>query len=338
MARYEQLYSYLESAYEVTLSTAIRIMEKHTPGLPGIGQICDHALFDESPSEYPFIFRLAYELNGRRFRPVLRIAAAIHLLQRSTFLFDDILDMSGKRADVRTTCAEFGINNAIIVGQVLQSIAVSEIASESARWRLPNRMLCLGLLMLAMAEVYKGQYLDVRHSGQPSVTPREYYQTIFLTTGQLLGRVALAGALLSNLSSSEQRSLYTYGKSYGMALQVCDDIIDVTFGSKDTGKDFGADIRMRRMRLPLIFALRMATTGQKLAFERYLTRSSVPDRHEVRRIARAIINCGATERCREVMRGFVNEALESLRCLRESESRRYLSELALDLENDLEGA
>jgi octaprenyl-diphosphate synthase len=313
-------------------------MKRHAEGLPGIGQIYDRALFEESPSEYPFIFRLAYELNGRRFKPVLRIAAAIHLLQTSTFLFDDILDMSRKRAHVRTTYAEWGTNNAIIVGQVFQSIAMSEIVSESERLRLPNRVLCVGLLTHAMADVYKGQYLDVRHSGQPSVTPREYYQTIFLATGQFLGRVALAGALLSDLSSSEQTSLYAYGKSYGMALQVCDDIIDVTFGSEDTGKDFGADIRMRRMRLPLIFALRMATSGQKLAFKRYLTKSSVLDRHEVRRIARAIVNCGATERCREVMRGFVNEALESLRCLRESESRRYLSELALDLENDLEGA
>ena len=332
------MYSYLETTYKVTLSTAIRIMKKHTPGFPGIGQIYNHALFDKSPSEYPFIFRLAYELNGRRFGPVLRIAAAIHLLQTSTFLFDDILDMSGKRADVRTTCAEWGINNTIIVGQVLQSIAMSEIVSESARLRLPNRTLCVDLLTLAMGDIYKGQYLDVRYSGQPSVTPREYYQMIFLATGQFLGRVALAGALLSNLSSSEQRSLYAYGRSYGMALQVCDDIIDVTFSSKDTGKDFGADIRMRRMRLPLIFALRMATTDQKLAFERYLTESSVPDRYEVRRIARAIKNCGATERCREIMHGFVNEALESLRCLGESRSRRYLSELALDLENDLEGA
>jgi geranylgeranyl pyrophosphate synthase len=337
MTHHEKSYSYLESTYEVTLSTAMRIMKNHTPGFPGIGRIYEHALFDKSPSEYPFIFRLAYQLNGRRFRPVLKIAASIHLLQTSTFLFDDILDMSGKRAHVRTTCAEWGTNNAIVVAQMLQSIAMSEIVSESTRLRLPNRMLCVHLLTLGLADVYKGQYLDVRHSGQPSVTPRQYYQTIFLTTAQFLGRVALAGALLSNLSPSEQRSLYAYGKSYGMALQVCDDIVDVTFSSKDTGKDFGTDIRMRRMRLPLIIALRVAATGQRLAFERYLTKSSVPDIYEVRRMARAIRNCGATDRCRELMRGFIDEALESLRCLPESEPRKYLSELALDLDNDLEG-
>jgi geranylgeranyl pyrophosphate synthase len=337
MTRHEQLNTYLESTHEVVLSTAKRIMKNHAWGLPGIGHIYDHALFDNSPSEYPFIFSLAYELRGSRFRKVLGIAAAIHLLQTSTFLFDDILDMSRKRADVGTTCAEWGTNNAIIVGQMLQSVAMSEIVSESARLRLPNSMLSIDLLARAMTDVYKGQYLDVCRSGEPSVTPRQYYRMIFLATGQFLGRVAQAGALLSNLSPSEQRSLYTYGKSYGMALQVCDDIIDVTFSSKETGKDFGADIRMRRMRLPLIFALRMATTGQKLDFERYLARSSAPDRREVRRIARAIEDCGAIERCRKAMRGFTDEALESLQCLHESKSRRYLSELALDLENDLEG-
>jgi geranylgeranyl pyrophosphate synthase len=338
MALYEEMYKYLESTYEATLSTAIQIMKDHGRGLPGISNIYHRALFDKSPSEYPFIFRLAYELNGGRFRRVLRIAAAIHLLQTSTFVFDDILDRSGKRAGARTVSAEWGVDDAIIAGQILQSLALSEIAAITARFRLPNSLICVKLLTLAMADVYKGQYLDLLFTGESSVSVKQYYEMTFLTTGQFLARVAWVGGLLSDLSPFEQRSLYAFGMNYGMALQICDDIVDVTFSSKDTEKDFAVDIKMRRMRLPLILALRTATAGQKLVLRKYLSRSSRLEECKVREIARAIKTCGATECCRNIMDSFINEAVGSLQSLPESESRRHLTHVALDLENILEGA
>lgn len=336
MACYEPMCSYLESTYHIALSIARRIMKNHAHGLPGIDYIYRRVLRDESPSEYPFLFRLAYELHGKSFRPVEKIAAAIHLLQTSTFVLDDIIDMSRKRAGAGTIYAERGTGTAIITGELLQSIAMSEIASETERLALPNPISCLKLLTLAVADVYKGQYLDTLHSGNLSITFKQYYETIFLTTGQFLGRVALVGALLGNVSVSEQESLYRFGKNYGMALQICDDIIDVTFSSKHTGKDFGVDVKMRRMRLPLMVALGTATAQEKLALRKYLSRSSVPKEQEVRRIIRAIENAAAIEHCRKIMGKFINKAVVCLQGLPEGRSRRYLSELAVDLENDLD--
>lgn len=325
------------SIYTVALSTARRMMEKHASNLPPIRDIFLRALCNESTSEYPFVFGLAYELNGKKFVRVSKIAAAIHLLQTSTFVFDDILDTSGKRAWTKTIYSEWGTETAIVAGELLQSIAMSEVASESARLALPNAMSCLRILTLALTDVYKGQYLDMLHSDNPTMALKRYYRTIFLTTGQFLGRVALVGALFSGISASERESLRSFGENYGMALQVCDDIDDVVFGPERTGKDYGVDIRKRRMRLPLIIALQTATAGERLVLRKYLTNSSIPERHEVRRIARIIKNVGAIEYCRKVMRRYVNKAMGSLQRLPESRSRRYLAELALDLENDLDG-
>jgi geranylgeranyl pyrophosphate synthase len=327
----------LTSINEVTLPTARRMMEKHASDLPSISDIFLRALCDESPSEYPFVFSIAYELNGKTFVRVAKIAAAIHLLQTSTFVFDDILDMSGKRARAKTIYSEWGTETAIVAGELLQSVAMSEVASESARLALPNAMSGLRILALALADVYKGQYLDMLHSGDPAMALKLYHRIIFLTTGQFLGRVALVGALLSGISAAEREPLRSFGENYGMALQVFDDIVDVTLGQKHTGKDYGADIRKRRMRLPLIIALRNATAGERLVLREYLANSSVPEMHEVRMIARLIKNVRAIEYCRKAMMGYVEKALGSLQRLPEGSSRRYLAELAIHLENDLDG-
>ena len=288
MPRHEEWCSYLESTHHTALSIARRIMEHHANGLPCVKHIYDRALCDESPSEYPFLFRLAFELHGQSFRQVSRIAAAIHLLQTSTFVIDDIIDMSRKRAGARTIYGEWGTGTAIIAGGLIQWVAMSEVASEATRLALPNSMSCLKLLALAIADAYKGECLDVLHSGNPSVTFKKYYQTILLSTGQFLGRVALTGALLANLSASERESLYGFGKNYGMALQICDDIIDATLGSRKTGKDFGADIKMRRMRLPVIIALRTASPQDRSRLRKYLSETYEPEEQEIRRLTRAM--------------------------------------------------
>jgi geranylgeranyl pyrophosphate synthase len=51
------------------------------------------------------------------------------------------------------------------------------------------------------------------------------------------------------------RALREFGRTFGMAFQIRDDILDYTATQAELGKPAGSDLREKKMTLPLIFAL-----------------------------------------------------------------------------------
>jgi geranylgeranyl pyrophosphate synthase len=328
----------LERAFRKVYPVAKKIVQEHVSDHRSLAAAMRYALHDKSPSDYSFLLLTCYGCSGKRIRHVIDIAAAMHLLQTSTFVIDDILDNGQTRAGKATVVKKFGVSQAIAVGQLLQAIAFSHVSARLRTGRFPNGCDVLALLASLVEDVYVGQYMDIQHTRQFHMPLDVYSQMIELTTGRFLSRVAECGALLAGLDSSTVRELSRFGYHYGMALQMCDDVVDVAKSAASTQKTFASDVKERRARLPALLALRSAKGADRRVLSRQLGGGRKLRYSEVVEVINLMKRCGAIAKSVAALKDHVSKAVAIARRLPETRAKRLLELLALDLLNDLDGA
>ena len=170
--------------------------------------------------------------------------------------------------------------------------------------------------------------LDLHNSATLRVTERDYYRVIALGVGRYFGHVARCGALLAGRSRTEIEALTGFGYHYGMAVFLTDDILDIRVKPRRMGLVAGSDLMNRRMRLPVLYALRQADAKGKAALKHFLLHRGRSNRQEYDRIARIIADSGALETCKQAAQRQVDSALRSLRTMRSGYGAGMLSWLA----------
>jgi geranylgeranyl pyrophosphate synthase len=162
------------------------------------------------------------------------------------------------------------------------------------------------------------------------MTLPQYYRVIALGVGKYFEQMARCGALLANKTPSEVGSLARYGYHYGMALFITDDIVDITNMPADTGKSYGCDLANRRMRLPVMLALRLAPSREAKFLRGYLSEGSSrpPD---IRRAVKVIEHSGALAECKKAATRHVTQSLAALRPVTQTVPVRRLAWLSQTL-------
>ena len=304
-----------------------------------LGRLLLHTLEGQSSTEYPFILTFAFCRRPSDARQVERVAAAAHLLQTSTLVTDDIFDGAERRYHRQTICRKYGASYAVLVAELMQSIALECIAEEAERPRFSNGGLVLTLLQRVVKELYLGQYLDVYYTGNTSIGVRDYYRVIALGAGNFLAHLAQCGALLANKPAAEVKSLKEFGYHYGMALFITDDVVDVVHPPGKTGQNFATDLRQRRIRLPLLLALQLGSRQTKRWLRRFLHHAQ-PSPAEIRRAAVLIRDTGSLEACKKIANQYLVKSQQALSGVESRLTREHLGWLAESLlrAQDLESA
>jgi geranylgeranyl pyrophosphate synthase len=290
------------------------------------------ALKNQIPSEYPFLFRFSYSNVEEDYEDIKSLAAAIHLLQTSTFVIDDILDSSALRNHNKTIYKKFGANYAILTGELLQASALETISSEIEHGVYNNKCLALKAFNEIVRDVYLGQYLDVFNSSNHHISTKDYYRVISLTTGNFLANVAKSGALLANKPDSDTKILTEYGYYYGMAMQITDDIVDIIQKPETTGKSFATDLKCRRMRLPYLLALDLSDRKDAGRLRNFL-RERDPSTRDIHYVVKLIQTCGAIDACKGLVKRYISKSVKNLSYLKNpltKESLIWLSESLLE--------
>jgi len=147
---------------------------------------------------------------------------ALEMIHAASLIHDDIVDEADTRRGGRTLNDIFSIRRAVLVGDLVFTRALSEIAKAN-----------VPLYLSAMSDtVYKmsyGQYVE-------DITPPEkfdehlYLDVIYNKTASLYELAFASGALIYG---EENPYLREAGKSFGMAFQILDDYDDY---EEDVGK------------------------------------------------------------------------------------------------------
>jgi geranylgeranyl diphosphate synthase type II len=228
----------------------------HTPAQ--LQQILEEAIpqiaYPNHPDNLYAPIRYIMSLGGKRIRPVmvlmatelftsniyssLDVALAIETFHNFTLVHDDIMDNAPLRRGKQTVHEKWGINNAILSGDVMMVESNKHLSKVALNVLKP----VLDTFNATAQGVCEGQQLDMEFEQRDDVSIDEYLEMIRLKTAVLLGGAMKLGAIVGGASSADADLLYEFGENLGVAFQLQDDILDVYGNPEKFGKLVGGDI------------------------------------------------------------------------------------------------
>jgi heptaprenyl diphosphate synthase len=178
---------------------------------------------------------------------VIRGGVAVELVQVGSLYHDDVMDEAQIRRQVPSVNARWGNLRAILAGDFLLAKA-SEIAAS-----LGTEV--AGLLASTIGELCKGQVAELQTLYDVNRTEQQYFPSIAGKTASLFSAATRIGGIVAGFEREAIERLTEFGRLYGMAFQVIDDILDVVATDEQLGKPAGKDMLEGVYSLPVIHTL-----------------------------------------------------------------------------------
>lgn len=296
------------------------------------------------PAEPPTLYAPAeyfLRMGGKRIRPVLclmgnelfdeikpdawEMATAIELFHNFTLIHDDIMDKAPLRRGKETVPQKYGVNTAILAGDVML-IAAYELMNNVSLTVIRQVQ---NLFNATAKEVCEGQQIDMDFEKMETVSFDEYLKMIELKTSVLLAASLKMGAILGGAGERNKNLVYEFGRKLGLSFQVQDDYLDA-FGDPDKfGKQVGGDILSNKKTFLLIHAWEAASAIQKKELKN-LIQENAPDK--VSRVLQIFRDSKVDEWALKLKNKYLDEAFAHLEDIAVLSNRKEpLKELAMYL-------
>jgi geranylgeranyl diphosphate synthase type I len=249
-------------------------------------------------------------------------AVAIELIHNFSLIHDDVIDGDETRRHRPTVWALFGVGQAIVVGDALQTLAHRVLLD------VPGAGLAAGRILAdATAAMIAGQADDIAFETRINVNIDQCMAMSAGKTGALLGCAASIGAVLAGAPGATVGALRDFGTHLGLAFQAVDDLLGIWGDPDRTGKPAGSDLRQRKKTLPVVAAL---SSGADEAMElRGLLCDGTLDEAQVERAVWLVEACGARSWTANRAKAHLDTAMGALNRVRMNPlAHRELSDLA----------
>ena len=101
----------------------------------------------------------------------------------------------------------------------------------------------------------EGEVLQFQVAAYGDYSFENYLQVIYGKTAAVFELAARAPALLRGAGEEVTGALATYGREYGLAFQMQDDLLDLMGDEATIGKPVGGDLREGKATLPVLYLL-----------------------------------------------------------------------------------
>jgi heptaprenyl diphosphate synthase len=192
----------------------------------------------------PMLTLLAAQLGGGTNQNVVTAATGVELTHLASLYHDDVMDEAELRRGVVSVNAQYGNSDAILVGDLLFGKASELVAGLGPE--------AVKIQAQTFVRLCSGQIRDVRPAPD-DVDPIEYYLGVIADkTGVLIATAARYGAMFSGCPPETVEIMGRYGERLGIVFQLADDLLDISSGSGESGKEPGADLREGVATLPVL--------------------------------------------------------------------------------------
>jgi heptaprenyl diphosphate synthase len=262
---------------DALLSAPVNVVEQfRLPRLDEELARVEEALREAVSAEDPFLSEVTGHLvaaGGKRLRPALLIAAttaagaevtddtiagavSVELVHLGSLYHDDVIDEAASRRGVPSANAQWGNLVAILAGDFLLARA-SEIAAG-----LGTEV--VALLAQTIANLCLGEVSQLQYAFNPGRPEPAYLRSLEGKTASLMATSARIGGLVSDLPRPWVDALTQFGRSFGMAFQIWDDVRDLVSTEDQLGKPAGHDMVEGTYTLPVLRALASTAVGDEL--------------------------------------------------------------------------
>ncbi len=283
---------------------------------------------------------------GKQLRPVLSLlaaracgeinslnyycAAVAEMIHTATLLHDDVADNGDLRRGVPTVKAVFGQAASVLAGDYWLARALDILTA-------CNNPQILGCYTTAVQELAVGELIQMEKAELLDTTEEDYYKIISRKTASLFVAATKSAVLATGAPDEYAEAIVNYAHELGLAFQIRDDIFDYA-PKMNTGKMAGADIKERKITLPLLCAMKRASKEESdyirkrvSAIENTLTKGEeigAEDMDVINTVNAFVQQYNGIADAQHILEEHSRKAIQSLSCIPDSKAKERLVQLA----------
>ncbi|MFD7595500.1 polyprenyl synthetase family protein [Kitasatospora sp. NPDC059812] len=215
-------------------------------------------------------------------------AVAVEMVHNLSLLYDDVLDGDALRRHRAAAWEVFGPGAATRSADALLMLAFEVLAGPDGEAVAGEAS---AALLDTLIQLAVGESLDVLFEAAPRIELSECLEMVSGKTASLISCACRLGALHGGGGLAQVETLAAFGHDLGMAFQLVDDLLGIWGDEAVTGKPVFADLRARKLSVPVVAAMASNTAaGDELA-RRYAL-SAGPGRAGEAELARLVEEAG----------------------------------------------
>lgn len=213
----------------------------------------------------PLLMLAAAHAVGGAWEPLVPAAAGVECIHAYSLVHDDLpaLDDDDLRRGRPSLHRAFDEATALLAGDALLPLGFGSLAQVAV---VPERCrLALAILAAATGStaLVGGQAEDLMAEGQPPSLERvEWIHA--RKTSALIEAALEMGAVLVGAEARQRAALRRFGRAYGLAFQILDDLLDLTGGA---GKEAGGDDARGKQTYPAVLGREGAVAAGRAAID-----------------------------------------------------------------------
>jgi geranylgeranyl pyrophosphate synthase len=266
----------------------------------------------------PLLCMLCAEVVGGDYRETRDAFLALELIHNGTLLHDDVIDEDLYRRGSPSAQVKFGDKVAVLTGDALLSLGLKYAART-------GDLNIISFLSETTLKMVQGVALQTYYRKE-IVSEETYLNINYLKSGSLFEAAAAIGGLIGSGSLEDSKSLADFGKNFGNAYQIRDDICGV-YAENESDKLSRSDILNGDATLPFIYAVgsdSIRGLDRELLMNIYMKEAVEAEIEEVKRIYK---ETGVIDASIEKMKEFAETGRKSLNGFKRTEARDCLNYL-----------
>ena len=198
----------------------------------------------------PVLCLLSAQACGEVSQMSYECAAVCEIIHTATLLHDDVADNGDMRRGVPTVKAVFSPAASVLTGDYWLARGMHVLINKC-------NVEILGHFTKALHDLSVGEIIQMEKAEELDTTKEDYYKIIECKTASLFIAAVKSGAISAGAPQEYVDAMAEYAYHLGLAFQMRDDIFDYS-PKMDTGKLPGADLKERKITLPLLCAMEAA--------------------------------------------------------------------------------
>ncbi|MDF3607080.1 polyprenyl synthetase family protein [Paracoccus sp. DMF-8] len=294
-----------------------RMVSEHAPRIP---EVTAHLIGAGGKRLRPLLTVASARLFDYRGTHHQLLAATVEFIHTATLLHDDVIDESRQRRGRPTANLLWDNKSSVLVGDYLFSRSFQLMVET-------DNMRVMAILSNASATIAEGEVLQLTAAQDLRTDESVYLQVVRGKTAALFSAATEVGAVIAGASDAHVTALRDYGDALGIAFQIVDDLLDYGGVSETIGKNTGDDFRERKLTLPVIKAVALASAEERAFWTRTIEAGDQRD-GDLEHAMELLRRHGALDAARRDALDWSARARQALSVLPQSELRDKLADLA----------
>jgi geranylgeranyl pyrophosphate synthase len=235
-------------------------------------------------------------------------AAVAEMIHVATLLHDDVIDGSELRRGKKTVRSQWGNKVSVLSGDYLLAQASVKLS------KLGNTRL-VSIFSYVLADLCDGEVEQMHTSYSLTISWDSYYKKTICKTASLFSAGCESAGVINGLPEEHIQALKTYGRNFGIAFQIVDDLLDYTSTEAEMGKPVLDDLRNGLLTAPILLALeseRLTTEERQTLRQDVESLFQDPAEETVSRIQALLAQSHAIEETRQLAHQYIDEARDAI--------------------------